>query len=261
MLGRIVLTLLFFWLSKNAFVAIVGFYLGLQVDRWFKRISVFVKPVDQKTVDSIKSEFLPFLFRGLGYLAKSDGRISEIEISHVEQLMNRYGFDVTVRAQAISWFKEGANERENFSFRLQEFAAIVANRPDIKKLMLELLIGLAVADGALHQQEEQALLTIAKAFGFNEAVFKLLLGQWRGQTGFGESKQDTLKDAYQVLGVKETDDFSVIKKAYRRLMSEHHPDKLIAQGVPEEAIKMATEKSQMIQAAYEKIKKQQEKSH
>ena len=64
-----------------------------------------------------------------------------------------------------------------------------------------------------------------------------------------------LSEAYKVLGVKETDDDQVIKKAYRKLMSEHHPDKLIAQGVPEEAIKMATEKAQTIQAAYELIKK------
>lgn len=259
MFGRVVITLIFFWLSKNIFVTMIGFYVGLRFDRWFRRMSVLVKPSDNNTAQAIKLEFLPFLFRSLGYLAKSDGRISEIEISHIEQLMSHYDFNAQIRAQAIEWFKEGANDKQHYSARLQEFARVVADRPEIKKLMLELLIELAVVDGDLHQQEEQALLGIAKAFGFNEAVFKLLLNQWSGQANVGDNKHYSLKEEYKVLGVNESDDFSVIKKAYRKLMSEHHPDKLIAQGVPEEAIKMATENSQRIQSAYEKIKKQKEK--
>ncbi|MGJ8687769.1 MAG: DnaJ domain-containing protein, partial [Spongiibacteraceae bacterium] len=69
------------------------------------------------------------------------------------------------------------------------------------------------------------------------------------------SPAQALQDAYKAIGVEETASDAELKKAYRRLMSEHHPDKLIAKGVPEDMIKMATEKSQEIQAAYEMIKK------
>ena len=65
-----------------------------------------------------------------------------------------------------------------------------------------------------------------------------------------------LADAYLALGVSRDCDDRSLKRAYRRLMSEHHPDKLIAQGVPEDMVKLGTEKSQEIQAAYELIRKQ-----
>ena len=66
--------------------------------------------------------------------------------------------------------------------------------------------------------------------------------------------QSTLKAAYQVLGVAETASDAEVKKAYRRLMNQHHPDKLVAKGLPEEMMKLATEKTQEIKNAYEQIK-------
>ena len=64
----------------------------------------------------------------------------------------------------------------------------------------------------------------------------------------------TLEDACNVLGVKPTDDQTTIKRAYRKLMSEHHPDKLVAKGLPPEMMEMAKQKAQEIQKAYELIK-------
>ncbi|WP_000441680.1 DnaJ domain-containing protein, partial [Salmonella enterica] len=66
----------------------------------------------------------------------------------------------------------------------------------------------------------------------------------------------TLEDACNVLGVKTTDDATTIKRAYRKLMSEHHPDKLVAKGLPPEMMEMAKQKAQEIQKAYELIKEQ-----
>ena len=64
----------------------------------------------------------------------------------------------------------------------------------------------------------------------------------------------TLRDAFGVLGVEKSDDKATVKRAYRRLMSQHHPDKLVSKGLPEEMIKLATDKTQHIQKAYEKVK-------
>ena len=64
----------------------------------------------------------------------------------------------------------------------------------------------------------------------------------------------TLRDAYAVLGVESKDDKATVKRAYRRLMSQHHPDKLVSRGLPEEMIQLATDKTQHIQKAYEKVK-------
>lgn len=75
-------------------------------------------------------------------------------------------------------------------------------------------------------------------------------------TGSKRSVDPTLEDACNVLGVKPTDDATTIKRAYRKLMSEHHPDKLVAKGLPPEMMEMAKQKAQEIQQAYELIKQQ-----
>ena len=73
------------------------------------------------------------------------------------------------------------------------------------------------------------------------------------QGGYQQSSGPTLSDAYKVLGVSENDDRNAVKRAYRRLMNEHHPDKLVAKGLPPEMMEMAKEKAQQIQAAYDLI--------
>jgi DnaJ like chaperone protein len=80
------------------------------------------------------------------------------------------------------------------------------------------------------------------------------------KAGFGaqrqkSSTQSSLSDAYAIVGVENTVSDAELKKAYRRLMSQHHPDKLVAKGLPDEMIKDATAKTQQIKAAYEQIRK------
>ena len=79
-------------------------------------------------------------------------------------------------------------------------------------------------------------------------------GQFHGSAG-GRSPATELKNAYAALGVSETDSDKALKSAYRKLMSQNHPDKLIARGVPEDMIKIATEKAQDISGAYDLIRK------
>ena len=70
----------------------------------------------------------------------------------------------------------------------------------------------------------------------------------------GAPRAQPVSQAYEVLGVQRTASDAEVKKAYRRLMNQHHPDKLIAKGLPEEMIRIATEKTQQIKEAYEQIK-------
>ena len=70
------------------------------------------------------------------------------------------------------------------------------------------------------------------------------------------SSVNRVADAYQLLGVSADSSDTVVKKAYRKLMSQHHPDKLMAQGVPAEMLEVAKRKTQDIQAAYELLKQQ-----
>ena len=116
----------------------------------------------------------------------------------------------------------------------------------------------AFADGELHPAERQVLAAVAHWMGLGEARFDTLLGMFSAQYGFSQSGRvapghGTVEEAYQALGVNASSSDREVKQAYRRLMSQHHPDKLIAQGVPEDMVRVATEKSQEIRAAYDTI--------
>jgi len=95
---------------------------------------------------------------------------------------------------------------------------------------------------------------------------QMVMGQQHfHQTGSGQahyqqqSSEEALKEAYAVLGVTSAASDGEVKKAYRRQMNEHHPDKLVSKGMPEEMVKMATEKTQEIKAAYELVVAQRKK--
>jgi DnaJ like chaperone protein len=111
------------------------------------------------------------------------------------------------------------------------------------------------------------LYVIAEELGISRGQFDQFLSMMEGGQQFGgqssrsryQSSADagpTLADACKVLGVNSTDDAAVIKRAYRKLMSEHHPDKLVAKGLPPEMMEMAKQKTQAIQAAYDLIRQE-----
>jgi DnaJ like chaperone protein len=74
-------------------------------------------------------------------------------------------------------------------------------------------------------------------------------------SGNGATSESSIADAYKALGLTSESTDQEIKKTYRKLMSQNHPDKLMGQGLPEDMIKVATERSQEIQAAYDYLKK------
>ncbi|WOD06384.1 DnaJ domain-containing protein [Marinomonas sp. GJ51-6] len=120
------------------------------------------------------------------------------------------------------------------------------------------------ADGHFSVEEKSFVSQVCAYLGVSVAEFEALHIQVKQQAHFrqgyqsssdGASSKDLLKSAYEVLGVTEDMTDADIKKAYRRLMSKNHPDKLSSQGLPKEMIELAKEKTQEIQSAYELIKK------
>jgi DnaJ like chaperone protein len=123
-------------------------------------------------------------------------------------------------------------------------------------------------DGKIDAKEQAILEKAARYLGFHKQAFLHLLAMYEAEMRFRQSgnrqqqKQShysttqSLEDAYRILGVKRSDNMTTVKKAYKKLMMEHHPDKLIAKGLPKQAMEMAKAKTQDIQAAYELIKQQ-----
>lgn len=244
------------WFTLGPAGAILGLLAGHFFDRGLRKSMAASSP---ENLAKAQSTFFRTVFTIMGRMAKADGRISEAEINHAETIMAQLGLDAEARQQAIRCFQEGAKADFVIESLMPDFKQYCAIHTNLNQLLLEYLVSMALADGTLHSEEELLLKQVANSLGIAPAAFARLLEMLRAQERFRgetvEQARDKLSDAYHALGVTETASDQEIKKAYRKLMSEHHPDKLIAQGVPEEMIKISTEKSQEIQTAYDLIKK------
>lgn len=246
--------------------ALLGLWAGHFFDRGFGYNLRFDGGAERERLQQL---FFQTTFSAMGHLAKADGRISEAEIAQAEALMQRLGLTSEHRQQAIAYFKQGAEAGFDLDACMRAFVEQGGRGHNLPTLLLEFLFSMALADNEIHPDERAILLRVAVALGFSPRQFEQLLAMLTAQEHFrgnyqqggsygGVSAAAQLDQAYQALGVSADISDRDLKRAYRKLMSQHHPDKLIAQGVPEDMIKMATEKSQEIQAAYELVKRQRQ---
>ncbi len=113
--------------------------------------------------------------------------------------------------------------------------------------ILDGLFHIAKADGVIHERELSYLERVSEIFGFQESEFARISERHAIVSGGG--------DPYLVLGADRDWDFDTLKKHYRKLVSENHPDRLLARGVPEEFVRIATERVSAINAAWEQIER------
>jgi len=237
------------------FGALFGLFIGSVIDRARVYGPGALNPLQNAQRQEI---FLETLFISMGKLAKADGRISQHEIAHAEAFMQKLGMSAEHRQQAIAWFKQGADPAFDLGPTYQRFMSACGHTRNLKYVLLVYLIVMALADGELHPAEEAVLFDIAGRVGYDRATFQQLLDMVLNQSHFAQGKAtsaNALDDAYKALGVSKDSSDQEVKRAYRKLMSQYHPDKLIGQGMPEDMVRMATEQSKEIQNAYELIKK------
>ncbi len=243
------------YLLFGFFGSLFGFIAGSFIDRMKAYGSGGMNPLQNVLRQGV---FLETVFISMGKIAKADGHVSQHEIDHVEQFMQKLGMTAQHRLQAIAWFKQGADPAFNIEATYNRFMAVCGNTRNLKQVLLAYLIVMAMADGHFHPAEEALLTDIAARLGYSQDAFKQLLDMVLNQSHFAggqENSATALDDAYKALGVTRNSSDQEIKRAYRKLMSQYHPDKLIGQGLPEDMIAMATEKSKEIQQAHDLIKK------
>ncbi len=243
------------WLVLGPVGVVLGLLLGHVADK-----AHIVRQMIGPALEGTRGAFFQTTFMLMGHVAKCDGRISEQEIAVTEQLMARMGLGADHRQEAIALFKQGAAEGFDIEAQLGVFMASCGNHPNLRQMLLVFLFSTAIADGTMSTPEHDLLAQIAARVGFSPAAFEQLLRMFSAQehfSGAGGATPNTrsLADAYAALGVEESASDRDVKQAWRRLMSQYHPDKLIAEGMPEDMVKMATERTQEIQNAWEQVRK------
>jgi DnaJ like chaperone protein len=248
--------------------ALVGVALGHNFDRGL--VSNLRQQFEPGNQERVQTAFFTAVFSVMGHLAKADGRVSENEIELARKIMQRMNLNDDMRQAAIRLFNQG--KQPDFALRdvLRQFRSECRGRRNLMRMFAEILVHAAYADGGLDSAERRVLEEVRAQLGFSESEFRHIEAvvynarYFGGSFGQGQqgsaSPRASLHDAYAILGVEPSASDAKVKKAYRRMMNQHHPDKLVAKGLPEEMIKLATEKTQEIKQAYEMIKRHREQS-
>ena len=237
--------------------AIFGVILGNNFDRGIGQSSIrFGNP------QQVQSKFFESVFSVMGHIAKADGHVTEQEIQMARVIMTQMQLNEPRKREAVEFFNKGKQPEFDLDATLRSFKQTCHGHRNLMQMFLELQIAAAFADGGIQNSEKQILENIARVLGFNQFHLNVLISSFQAQQRFHQGggqqavdPQQQLDDAYKVLGIEAATADKEAKRAYRKLMSQHHPDKLVAKGLPEDMMAVATEKSQKIQAAWELIRK------
>ena len=236
---------------------ILGLLLGHLFDRRRSPPGGWRMGVDAGAVQRV---FFDATFSVMGHVAKSDGRVSESEILLAKQVMRNMGLTGDQMRLAQDLFNTGKQPGFSVDRKIADLLAVCRGQRNLLQLFLEIQIATAMADNELHPRESALLTELGRHLGFRESHIQLLLKMVSAQQRYTGANEGTphpssLEDAYGVLGVSSNSTDQEIKKAYRKLLSEHHPDKLVSRGLPAEMMQIATEKTREIRSAYEEIKR------
>ena len=207
----------------------------------------------------VQSQLLESVFAVMGALCKADNVITRDEINAVEQMFGMLNLHGEQREQAKAAFNRGKQPEFDLDAAVDQFARISHSRRPLVQLFLQLQVMAIAADGRIDPAEHAMLVRIARRLGLSEAdvsqLEALLRAGTTGPSGPGaRPAQDKLGDAYIALGVAPDSNAVEIKRAYRKLISQNHPDKLAARGLPESMRAVAEERSREINSAYDLIK-------
>ncbi|CAM2809233.1 co-chaperone DjlA [Vibrio rarus] len=259
--------------------ALIGLFIGHRFDRaktinqarrgGFNNYQRGANPAQQ-------AEFFQAAFSVMGHVSKAKGKVTQEDIQLATIMMQRMQLNESQRQVAQEAFRKGKSASFPLRDVLNRVKEVASRRRDLMQFFLELQISAAFADGSIHPNERDVLHIVAEVLGFSaeqlERRLKMQEAAYRFQQGGGHggyggqysgggyqqqaTSQDQLTAAYEILGVEASAEAKEIKRAYRKLMNEHHPDKLSAKGLPPEMLEVAKEKAQDIQNAYDVVKKE-----
>lgn len=247
---------------------LLGAFIGYHFDKGLRQKNP--QQASALSVEQVQQLFFENTFQFMGHLAKADGVVSSQEIQIAKVFMQQLRLSEAQKQQAIAYFRQGRDApRAHIERDLQQLqqGLCAPEYVDLIQMFLEIQIQVACVDGQIEVEEMRLLQQACHILGFPAHVFQFLLkrilaeysflhsGQQQSagaaSSGYGHAQR--LQQAYGVLGVDEQASMQDIKRAYRKLMSQHHPDKLVSKGLPQQMIEVAKQKTQEIQSAYDFI--------
>jgi len=216
----------------------------------------------------ISEVFFRSTFELMGHVAKSDGRVSEAEIEAARRLMQELNLGPAEVGLAIACFRAGTLANFNFELTIGRLREACGQRHDLLRAFIELQVRAALAGNGLSPPARSILTRMAERLGMSGLEFARMEALLRarqqfrpGYSGAGAGPgasagavRKSMADYYSELEINAAVSNADVTKAYRRQMSRHHPDKLVANGLPESMAQVAKEKTQRIQEAYEEIR-------
>ncbi len=197
-------------------------------------------------------------FSMLAKLAAVDGNVSDKERRKVEEFMDKdLNLDAATKASAFRIFDTAVNASETFYQFANQFYREFRFQSQLLELMIDIMLRVAHEDGGISGEEETLIVDAVHIFRLDDGLYGRLkakhTGGYSGYTGssYGRAASGA---AYSVLGCKSSDSADTLKKAYRKLVNEYHPDKVASKGLPDEFQKAARAKFIEIQNAWDTIK-------
>lgn len=177
-------------------------------------------------------------------MAKADGTVTRAEVEAFKQVFHIPPEDVKNVGRIFDMAKKDAGGFEPYA---KQIAYLFRNEPTVLEELLAGLFHIARADGTVQPAELDYLNKVSRIFGLDQQAFERVRAMFMGADK---------SDPYEILGIDRKQSNDEIKKAYRKLIRENHPDTLVAKGMPEEFVKVANQRMAAINAAYDEIEKQ-----
>lgn len=208
----------------------------------------------------LQEAFFRATFEVMGHIAKSDGRVSENEIRAARAIMAEFRLGEREIQFAIQLFTRGKEQEYPLEATLLGLRRILNGRPDVLRMFVQIQLQTALWSG-FTPAARHVMARVAASLGVSAYDVVQMEALLRMQQGFRQSrgeapppKVDKVAQAYEVLGVTSAASDAEVTKAYRRLMNQNHPDKLVARGLPESMMKVAEEKTRQVRSAYEVLR-------
>jgi len=177
-------------------------------------------------------------------MAKADGLVTNDEIIAFKEVFKVPKGEMENVSRVFDLAKQDVVGYEAYADQL---ASLLKGNRKLLEDVLEGLFHIAMADGVFHPNEEQFLADVAQCFGLTRTQFNYIKARHVGVVK---------SDPYEVLGITPNIDDDTLKRHYRKLVLDNHPDRLIARGVPPEFVSLATKKVAAINAAYQELAKE-----